>query len=170
MARGAAGLAPEWSPVLNTPAEVEAGSLLFLDLVDEAKICYDRDGFLARYLAGLKERFLSFVEESAELAARLRRSSAKGDIVKIKSFIESHYNEDISLKSIAARFYMNPVYLGQLFKKTYGIYFNDYLLQIRIDHAKRLLRQTEMRVYEIARSVGFDNADYFVCKFEKVEG
>jgi len=121
-------------------------------------------------LAGLKERFLAFVEESAELAARLRRSSAKGDIVKIKSFIESHYNEDISLKSIAARFYMNPVYLGQLFKKTYGIYFNDYLLQIRIDHAKRLLRQTEMRVYEIARSVGFDNADYFVCKFEKVEG
>lgn len=121
-------------------------------------------------LQGLKERFRSFALESAEMAARLRRSSARGDIMKIKSYIEQHYNEDINLKSIAARFYMNPVYLGQLFKKTFGLYFNDFLLQIRIDKAKSLLRQTEMRVYEIARAVGFDNADYFVCKFEKVEG
>lgn len=121
-------------------------------------------------LQGLKERFLDFVLESAELAASLRKTNAKGDIMKIKHYIEQHYNEDISLKSIAARYYMNPVYLGQLFKKTFGLYFNDFLLQIRIDNAKRLLRQTEMRVYEIARSVGFDNSDYFVCKFEKVEG
>ncbi|MCC3375348.1 response regulator transcription factor [Cohnella sp. REN36] len=121
-------------------------------------------------LEGLKERFWRFVEESADLAAGLRRTNAKGDIVKIKTYIEQHYNEDISLKSIAARFYMNPVYLGQLFKKTYGMYFNDFLLQIRVHNAKRLLRQTEMRVYEIAKNVGFDNSDYFVCKFEKVEG
>ncbi|MBB6730017.1 response regulator [Cohnella zeiphila] len=121
-------------------------------------------------LSGLKERFRAFVEESAELAARLRKNNAKGEIVKIKQYIENHYREDINLKSIAAKFYMNPVYLGQLFRKTYGVYFNDFLLQLRIQNAKRLLRQTELRVYEIARSVGFDNADYFVCKFEKVEG
>ncbi|WP_027091919.1 response regulator transcription factor [Cohnella thermotolerans] len=121
-------------------------------------------------LDGLKERFRAFLEESSETIARLRKNNAMGDIAKIKSYIEKHYNEDLSLKSIAARFYMNPVYLGQLFKKTYGVYFNDFLLQIRIHNAKRLLRQTEKRVYEIARSVGFDNADYFVIKFEKVEG
>ncbi|GGA40415.1 response regulator transcription factor [Paenibacillus physcomitrellae] len=121
-------------------------------------------------LQGLQERFRHFIEESAEMAVRLRRNYVKGDIMKIKSYIERHYNEDISLKSIAARFFMNPVYLGQLFKKTFGVYFNDFLLQIRVDNAKRLLRQTELRVYEVARHVGFDNADYFVCKFEKVEG
>jgi two-component system response regulator YesN len=74
------------------------------------------------------------------------------------------------LKTISKRFYMNPVYLGQLFKKTYGVYFNEYLLQIRIAEAKRQLRQTDRKVYEIAASVGFGNADYFVCQFEKVEG
>lgn len=119
---------------------------------------------------GLKERLMAFVLESAEMAAMLRKNNAKGDIAKIKSYIEQHYSEEISLKSIAARFYMNPVYLGQLFKKSYGMYFNDFVLQLRIHEAKRLLRQTEKRVYEIAQTVGFDNADYFVCKFEKVEG
>ncbi|MGQ9780579.1 MAG: nucleotidyltransferase family protein [Bacillota bacterium] len=47
---------PDLSPIIKEPAEIGAGSLLFLDLVDDVKICYDRDGFLARYLAGLKER------------------------------------------------------------------------------------------------------------------
>jgi len=56
-----------------------------------------------------------------------------------------------------------------LFKKTYGIYFKDYLLQIRINEAKRLLRQSEMRIYEIAESVGFNNTDYFVTIFGKLE-
>lgn len=121
-------------------------------------------------LEQLKERFRLFIEESATLTDSLRKANSKGDIMKIKSYIEQHYNEDINLKSIAARFYMNPVYLGQLFKKTFGLYFNDFLLQIRIDKAKQLLRQTEKRVYEIAREVGFENPDYFVCKFEKVEG
>jgi len=49
---------PDLSPVIKTPAEVEAGSLLFLDLVEDARICYERDGFLSRHLAGLKERLL----------------------------------------------------------------------------------------------------------------
>jgi two-component system, response regulator YesN len=42
-------------------------------------------------------------------------------------------------------------------------------LQIRINEAKRLLRQSEMRIYEIAESVGFNNTDYFVTIFGKLE-
>ncbi|MNC55149.1 Bifunctional transcriptional activator/DNA repair enzyme AdaA [compost metagenome] len=64
---------------------------------------------------------------------------------------------------------MNPVYLGQLFKKSYGVYFNDHVQQLRINEAKKLLRQTDKRVYEIAEQVGFNNADYFVTQFEKLE-
>jgi two-component system response regulator YesN len=43
------------------------------------------------------------------------------------------------------------------------------LLNIRIQEAKRLLRQTDLKVYEIASKVGFSNSDYFVTQFEKVE-
>lgn len=122
-----------------------------------------------RTLKGLRELLHDFLSECAGCISELRSTVCKGDIGKIKAFIENHYNENISLKSIAKRFYMNPVYLGQLFKKTYGTYFNDYLLQIRIREAKRQLRQTDKKVYEIAASVGFSNADYFVTQFEKVE-
>ncbi|GBF72674.1 DNA-binding response regulator [Paenibacillus sp. 598K] len=119
-------------------------------------------------LDGLRVMVMQFVKESIRLIGELRKANGKGNIQKIRQYIEAHYNESISLKSIAAQFYMNPVYLGQLFKKTQGMYFNDFLLHIRMREAKRLLRQTELRIYEIADQVGFSNSDYFVTQFEKV--
>ncbi|WP_314002962.1 response regulator transcription factor [uncultured Paenibacillus sp.] len=120
-------------------------------------------------LQGLKAAFIRFIEESSAYIAEVRKQNAKGGIRQIRQYIEAHYDQNMSLKSIAATFYMNPVYLGQLFKKTYGVYFNEFLLHTRIREAKRLLRQTQLRVYEIADKVGFSNADYFVTQFEKVE-
>lgn len=120
-------------------------------------------------LQQLRKQFLEFVLESKEMITILRKQSSDGEAHKIKQFVDSHYTENISLKSIAAKFYMNPVYLGQLFKKTYGIYFKDYLLQVRIKEAKKLLRQSELKIYEIAEKVGFNNTDYFVTMFGKFE-
>ncbi|GFN33327.1 response regulator transcription factor [Paenibacillus xylaniclasticus] len=117
----------------------------------------------------LKRLFQAFVAESAGQLASRRKELAKGGVQKVKAFIEANYRENMSLKSIAARFFMNPVYLGQLFKKTYGVYFNDFLLQLRVEEAKRLLRKTDLRIYEVAEQVGFNNADYFVTQFEKLE-
>ncbi len=118
----------------------------------------------------LKARFLEFMKESAEQLLELRKENAKGDINKIKNYIELHFRDNISLKTIANTFFMNPVYMGQLFKKTYGVYFKDFLLNLRLTEAKKLLRQTNKRVYEIAEEVGFGSADYFVTQFEKSEG
>ncbi|SFT13669.1 response regulator [Paenibacillus sp. BC26] len=123
-----------------------------------------------RTLEGVKGLLMAFLTECTAYMASLRTKIGKGEIGKIKSYIESNYASNISLKSIAKLFYMNPVYLGQLFKKSYGMYFNEFLLQIRIQEAKSQLRQTDKKIYEIAANVGFGNADYFVCQFEKVEG
>lgn len=120
-------------------------------------------------LEELERLLLLFAAEASETIARLRKTFVKGSIHKIKSYVDANYHQNITLKSMAAQFYMNPVYLGQLFKKTYGVYFNDHVQQLRINEAKKLLRQTDKRVYEIAEQVGFNNADYFVTQFEKLE-
>ncbi|KQN96224.1 response regulator transcription factor [Paenibacillus sp. Leaf72] len=120
-------------------------------------------------LCDLKQLFLAFTNEAAAYIALLRSDQSKGGIEKVKKYIEAHYNENISLKGLAGKFYMNSVYLGQLFRKTYGVYFNEYLLSIRVREAKKLLRQTDMRMYEVAEMVGFQNSDYFVTQFEKLE-
>ncbi|MDM5327460.1 response regulator [Neobacillus sp. CF12] len=117
----------------------------------------------------LKDLIIDFIIECKDEISKLRKQSANGEAHKIKQYIDLHYHENISLKTIASKFFMNPVYLGQLFKKTYGIYFKDYLLQVRINEAKKMLRQSEKRIYEIAECVGFNNTDYFVTIFGKLE-
>ncbi|OXS54486.1 hypothetical protein B1A99_26415 [Cohnella sp. CIP 111063] len=92
-----------------------------------------------------------------------------GVIYDVKAYIEAHFREEISLKSIAALFYMNPVYLGQLFRRTFGLLFNEFLLCVRIAEAKKLLHSTNLLVYEIAEQVGFNTPNYFVAQFEKLE-
>lgn len=121
-------------------------------------------------LSQIKLVFTAFIFDAAELIAQINKKSCKSDIQKVKDYIDNHYQEQLTLKTIANKFYMNPVYMGQLFKKTYGFYFKDYYLQVRVNEAKRILRQTDMRVYEVAESVGFANVDYFVTKFEKTAG
>lgn len=117
----------------------------------------------------LRNLMLTFLLECGSAIAEERKEMSKGGIQRIKKYIDQHYAEQISLKTIASQFYINPVYLGQLFKKTYDSYFNDYLLQIRINEAKKLLRQTDLRIYEIAEKVGFNHPEYFVAQFEKTE-
>ncbi|WP_052310824.1 response regulator [Paenibacillus terrae] len=74
----------------------------------------------------LQEHFMLAIQEAEEYIMRLRKEHCLGRIKPIKRYIDTHYRENISLKSIAAEFYMNAVYLGRLFRKTYGVYFNDY--------------------------------------------
>lgn len=117
----------------------------------------------------LKQQFLIAMREAEQYISSLRSDQLKGGIKQVKKYIDAHYGENISLKSIAADFYMNAVYLGRLFRKSYGMYFNEYLLKIRVEEAKKLLRQSDLRMYEIAARIGFQNVDYFVTQFEKLE-
>lgn len=93
-----------------------------------------------------------------------------GVLAKIEAFIHEHYRENISLKLLGEQFYMNSAYLGQIFKKHFSISFSDYLNQLRIEEAARLLRRTDQRVYEIATMVGYRDSDYFISRFEKLMG
>lgn len=121
-------------------------------------------------LQQLQTMWGNFIKDAANILSELNQNNVKGTIYRIKKYIHSHYDQSITLKSIANKFYMNPVYMGQLFKKTYGVYFKDYILTVRMDAAKKLLRTTDLKVYEVAENVGFNNPDYFVTQFEKIVG
>lgn len=123
-----------------------------------------------RTLKVIKEIFLDFILEAATLLNKMYKEYGTVNIRRIKKYVDNHYRDDLTLKSIANKFFMNPVYMGQLFKKTYGMYYKDYLLQVRIREAKKYLRQTDMKIYQVAKNVGFANSDYFVTQFEKTTG
>lgn len=76
----------------------------------------------------------------------------------------------ISIKDFCAKNGMNPAYLGHLFKKETGSFFNDYLMQCRINQSIILLRNPNRKVKDIAEEVGFASASYYVKCFRENKG
>ena len=88
----------------------------------------------------------------------------------VTKYIEEHYSEQISLEKVAAEVFLNPVYLSYLFKKVHGVKFSEYLSEIRIKNAKRLLTDTLLRIGEISELVGYREARYFSESFKNRTG
>ena len=106
-----------------------------------------------------------------ELAYRnLVRPEKESLIVEICRYVQQHYSTDLTTEEICRVFYCSRSYFSHAFKKEVGTGFREYLTQIRIDHAKRLLRYSNLSVTEIAVSVGFADSNYFSNVFKKQIG
>lgn len=103
----------------------------------------------------------------AAKAAKLNRKTAVQEIIE---FIESHYREPLSLKSLAHQFSISQAYLGQMFRKEKGEKFNDYLNRKRIENAKIMLLGENVTINRIARELGYSDPAYFYKVFKKIAG
>lgn len=85
-------------------------------------------------------------------------------------YIHDHYNEDLSITEIATISNFNPKYFSTLFKKKTGVTFVDYLANIRIEQAKKLLTETDLKVSNISTMVGYNYNSYFSKIFKNITG
>lgn len=116
----------------------------------------------------LRKWILYFVEKIEKKMQE--RSKIIPLITKIKEYIDNHYHEDISLKSISEMFHINMNYFCQYFKKELGKNYIDYLTELRVEKAKILLKYDSPSAAEVAEKVGFKNVNYFIRVFKKVTG
>ncbi len=84
-------------------------------------------------------------------------------------YLEQHYMQDVSLEQCAENVGTNPFYLSKSFKQVAGTNFIDYLTELRMEKAKELLRESEMKIQAIAEQVGYQHS-YFNRIFKKLEG
>ncbi len=90
----------------------------------------------------------------------------EGAVVRAIAYLQTHYRTNIRIAELAQFVGHNPVYLGQLFKKETGYSVRDYIHRLRIAEAKRLLRQTDLKIAAIAEMLGYHDADAFGEKFK----
>ena len=93
----------------------------------------------------------------------------KNDIVsRIMQYFEEHYAEKISLDLISENMYVSPFYISKIFKSITGDTPIRYLINVRLDKARELLKKhPEISVHEIAEMVGYDDAYHFSKLFKK---
>lgn len=89
-------------------------------------------------------------------------------IQKILLHIGKNYANDISVQEISENFGINGSYLSALFKKEVGINLSNYVQRYRVNKAMELLKNSDLRINEIAYKVGFQNPCYFSEQFKKI--
>lgn len=123
--------------------------------------------------ASMKEGF-RYLKQISQAIFRIRRmderNRASQVIDRICQYIEDHLHEDISLVRLAEVHYFNPSYLSRFFKQEVGINLSEYIDKCRIRKAKELLRNGDLKVRDVAASVGYEAPHSFTRFFKKVTG
>ena len=86
------------------------------------------------------------------------------------NYLQANYHSNISLAEMARVFSFTPNYCGRLFREMTGITFNDYLNNLRVKHACKLLLTSNLPIREIAFESGFNSLEYFYTTFKKFYG
>jgi AraC-like DNA-binding protein len=107
--------------------------------------------------------------KSNEIAMREAHAEPPA-ITRAKKYIEEHYGEDLSLGGVAKAVNMSIFYFCKMFRKSCGISFTEFVSRTRVERAKNLLLNPNLRVSEIAYDVGFQSLTHFNRVFRKTVG
>lgn len=96
--------------------------------------------------------------------------SRKGIVDQICIHVLENVDEEVSLSSTAEKLFMNKTYMSELFKQNTGIAFVEYLIIVKMERAKKLLAEGELKIFEIAEKLGYKDIEYFSKLFKKQTG
>ncbi|GGE45023.1 AraC family transcriptional regulator [Pullulanibacillus camelliae] len=121
----------------------------------------------ATTLQRLRESAQARLLKVAEEIAHWQTHDLEGVLFQARTYIESHYDQSISLEDVANQVQLSPYYFSKLFKEHFGMTYIDYLTKIRIEKAKVLMRTTNKSQKEICFEVGYRDPNYFSRVFKK---
>lgn len=116
-------------------------------------------------LSQLREVFKEFVQDLEKT-----KQTYSEHIEKAIRFIKKNYRCNIGLNEVAKEAFLNTEYFSRRFKKEVGINFSEYLLTLRMQEAKRLLKTSSKQIKEVAILVGIGNVSYFTSVYKKQFG
>jgi two-component system, response regulator YesN len=120
--------------------------------IEELKECLDDLAHMCNVIAPIHEKVNSVL------------------VKKIMNYIDSSYIGKVSLEEIANRMNVSPEYLSHLFTKEVGTSFSEYLKRYRISIAKKLMSNSNYKIYEIGEKIGYKDPKYFCKVFKDVTG
>ncbi|OMF22889.1 hypothetical protein BK133_25205 [Paenibacillus sp. FSL H8-0548] len=139
---------------------------IILRQMNKPQDLFHRD-FTAEEFVDFMSELIGAVIKSMEWSTQQKQNRT---IEKVIDFIRKNYTKDISLDDIAVQAQMSSNYLSTFFKQETGETFIEYLTRLRVDKAKTLMMNAQLRLYEIAQMVGYQDVKYFSRLFKRMVG
>lgn len=120
-------------------------------------------------LEELKDYIINKISNTVRKFKELQNSCRS--VFEVKKCIRKNYfDNELSVKSLAEEVFLTPTYLSALFKKETGQNISDYIVEVRIEKSKEFLKNNRLKLHEVARSVGYNDSNYYAKAFKKMEG
>ena len=122
-------------------------------------------------IKGIRGCVLDGARELCRYASEINKNDQMAVVSKALAYIDEHFREaDLSIKEVADDVHVSISYLQVLLKKYKDNSFSNYLNQVRMEEAMRLLKSENMKIFEVAFSSGFNSSQYFSRKFKSFYG
>lgn len=129
--------------------------------VDSLRNPYDYPG-IREYLQALQQQLLRLNQYYEEFKCSYRNSQDLSEAIR---YIHENYHKPLDLAMVSNHVSLNYAYFSNLFKKNIGKGFAEYLRDVRLDKARRLLADTEHKIVEVAEMVGYESYKSFTRAF-----
>ncbi len=118
----------------------------------------------------LMDEFKLFLNALLYQRSMVKKDSYSPAIEAACAYLEKNFMSDITLEEAAGEAGLSSFYFSKLFKKVKNITFIEYLTSLRIEEAKKLLKETNMSIREVSENIGYGDQNYFTRVFKKVTG
>jgi two-component system response regulator YesN len=143
-------------------ANLEQLTLLNFSCIDQLTACSNK--------YQVEEWLLGALDEFMDNMLANRTSTNLRMINSACDYIIKNCKKNVSLEEVAKTVHLSPFYFSRLFKQEKGYNFVDFLTQVRIDKAKKLLQNPDYTAVRIAAEVGYQDASYFSRVFRQATG
>ncbi|MCF7758274.1 response regulator [Paenibacillus xylanexedens] len=138
----------------------------------EGEHALNKEAVAAIFTAGHLPELKNMLEQHVRMVSdviQAKRQAKEGNLIdRVMAYLEENMgNAEVGLSSTAAAFYVSSGHLGRLMKKETGQTFVEYMTQLRMRKAETLLKQTDLKGYEIGQQVGIPDPHYFSVLFKK---
>ncbi|MBS6396788.1 MAG: helix-turn-helix domain-containing protein [Clostridiales bacterium] len=135
----------------------------------------EREDYLPRVMHAKRNSDLKqwFVDKFGEACSNMNTKKEEHEnrlIVRAQEYIDENFKRDLSLDEVSRQLDLSPYYFSKLFKEETGSNFVEYMTGLRIEHAKKLLKNEEYSMKEICAEVGYGDPNYFSRIFKKNTG
>lgn len=114
--------------------------------------------------------FLNTCKPNRQDAALAEINTTQKLMFEILGYINNHYYEDLTLETVSEKYYLSTFYFSRTFKEVTGFHFVEYVSNVRIKEAKKLLLNSDFTINEISSAVGFHSNTHFGRVFKQIVG
>lgn len=125
---------------------------------------YETYSEMNRWISSMALKFIEYREKN-------KKTKYSYTIRRAIKYIEENYDDpNLSIKKVSSCVELSESYFSVLFSSEVGENFKDYIINLRVNKAKKLIEETNMKIYEICEEVGYRNVEHFSRIFKKVIG